>query len=76
VRGEGHIDSQPKSGNVKKLFSIVTYKQQELIGKKICIMRSALPLLQRLQPTKRIVHYALFCPFLLEIENKFVILCK
>jgi hypothetical protein len=34
VRGEGHIDSQPKSGNVKKLFSVVTYKQQELIGKK------------------------------------------
>ena len=39
-------------------------------------MRSALPLLQRLQPTKRIVHYELFCPFLLEIENKFVILQK
>ncbi len=29
-------------------------------------MRSALPLLQRLQPTKKNVHYAFFCPFLLE----------
>jgi hypothetical protein len=58
----------------KNYFPLSLTNNKSLLAKKICIMRSALSLLQRLQPTKRIVHYELFCPFLLEIQFFFLIL--